>query len=182
MDLKPTSKYSKGGNQAIPPEQVLRDTWYSITINPADKYQFWNNEKRLLRFYAKAIENIPMDNIEGHLFLELSKNGRLHYHGEIRITDTLRFFLDDIKKLEEYGHYEIDTIAEIDDWIAYCLKQQTKLKELAGWNIHLDRLKRLKAIKLETDVVNTIPKYWQLESDSTPRDPGKHKKSKCAKH
>lgn len=153
------------GNTCLPIEQIMVDTVYSITINPSDKYQFWNNPKRLLRFHAKAIEMLPLDFIEGHLFLEISPNGRLHYHGYIRILDPLNFLLLHVKRLEEYSHYEIDTIQDISDWLAYCMKQQVKYPELYTWKLNIGFLNQLRAIKVHEEKVCVLDYFDRYKNN-----------------
>lgn len=110
------------------PELVLVDTEYTLTINPNDDFQFFNDIgserikksenhiKYLMRKYPNFIMNLQ---------LEVSRTGRLHWHGTIlfkkqkHITD---FYLEAIHDLLLKHHIEMDTIADPQKWKEYCLK------------------------------------------------------------
>lgn len=57
------------------------------------------------------------------LHLEVSKAGRLHYHGIITPRDELDFLLSVPNKFKKLGFYEIDTIDDISIWKEYYTKQ-----------------------------------------------------------
>lgn len=130
-DTRKTNFYEKG--------------WYSITINPSDKYQYFGKSDRMQQFrnhVHTGLLFLKAMHIDYHLYTELSepkdntkwsKNGpRLHCHGIIRFRSTLsikNFLLMGIYNLTRWCIYDIDTIKDINIWEQYCLKQQHIIKE-----------------------------------------------------
>jgi len=123
----------------------LEKGWYSITINPDDKHQFFGKADRMQQFrsYVHAgLLFLKTMHIDYHLYLELSepktnakwsKNGpRLHCHGILRFRSTLsikNFLLMGIYNLTRWCNYDIDTIDSMETWHLYCTKQQHIIKE-----------------------------------------------------
>lgn len=67
------------------------------------------------------------------MFIEVSKKGRWHFHGFIKIIDRLRFSIYAAPKLCEYGASKMDILHTTDDyakWLIYCNKQQNEMNDL----------------------------------------------------
>lgn len=122
--------YSKDIN-ILSPEEVKTKTLYTLTIAPSDGLQFWdcNSIQRI----ADSITDIetcviyPLcPNTDIHLTLEVSRTGRIHWHGTIEFTkteDIRMFYLNHIHRLTDNRYMiEIDTINDADYWDVYCNK------------------------------------------------------------
>ncbi len=112
------------------------DTYYSITINPIDKYQFYTNPTRFERFRNFVYENMISTKMEYELYIEISEphgmktqgytGPRLHLHGYLLFrngTELRQFLLSGYYKLLRFASVDIDTIADRQVWKTYCTKQ-----------------------------------------------------------
>lgn len=123
----------------------LEKGWYSITINPDDKHQYFGKADRMQQFRTHVHNGLlflKAMHIDYHLYTELSepkdnekwsKNGpRLHCHGIIRFRSTLsikNFLLMGIYNLTRWCMYKLGHITDVTIWETYCLKQQHIIKE-----------------------------------------------------
>lgn len=116
-------------HNCIPPEDIHPEKIYSFSYNPQEQPLFekfykmklnnlsdWSNQMK------NIFQNLKFCNIEVNL--ELSRKGRFHYHGVIKIDKPIEFVLHDLKMLAHYGTYEIDHINNFEQWNTYCEKQQ----------------------------------------------------------
>lgn len=118
----------------IPYEKMEENVEYAISINPADEWQYWNAEDRL-ETYLKCHKNYLrrlaiLGNVhvcQFNLYLEISQNGRLHYHGKLKVFSKKLFYIYVIHKLQIRYTYEIDVINDADKWHEYCTKQDLML-------------------------------------------------------
>lgn len=104
---------------------------YAFTYNPIDQpkegpqgYMDW--------FYSQKQFFEKFQYCKFRLYVEVSKKGRWHFHGLIKIVNRLRFTIKDIKNLMPFGHICVRHIRSMDDfvnWLAYCHKQQLELQE-----------------------------------------------------
>lgn len=134
--LRTTNFYEKG--------------WYSVTVNPDDKHQFFGKVDRLQKFREhmhNGLLFLKAMHIDYHFILECSEpksnekwsklGPRLHCHGIIRFRSTLsikNFLMVGMYNLTRWCMYDIDTIGDINDWKAYCTKQCHIMKELPFTN------------------------------------------------
>ncbi len=113
------------------------NTWYSITINPCDKYQFFGNIDRLQKFRNYFYELFVSNWCQYEMFIELSEprgtliykyqGPRLHLHGKIKFSGKammIAFLLDGVRRLCHVGSIDIDSIDDTDVWLTYCTKQK----------------------------------------------------------
>lgn len=127
-------------------ENVVLGTKYTLTINPSEQYftKYLRHDmvtKGLLELFAST------RSCAGHVFLELSPHGRIHYHGTIEILDPFDFYSFFVHRLEEHGTIEIDTIEKADVWDTYCKKQLAYMKCKKGYVLkYLDKFDHLKDI------------------------------------
>lgn len=123
-----TDKRNFAKQNIIAPENWELDTYYSITLNPCDDYQYWSEisderikkSKNHMKYLIRRYCNIHMD-----LYLEISRTGRLHWHGTIKISHinhVREFYLVVIHELMTKHHVDVDTIEDMDKWIEYCTK------------------------------------------------------------
>jgi len=115
----------------VAPEDIEVGKEYSITINPNDDHQHWNDIDRISKVQAYLhahLKDYPNSWIVSQM--EISRNGRLHIHGTIKFTS-----LDAIKKFYLFGihvwlktmNIEIDTIDTEEDmeyWTDYIIKSK----------------------------------------------------------
>ncbi len=134
MDKEKTSWQTSGkGSKSIDPNDISLRTKYafSLNINPnrlKGTYGFdYNDYKTVLKTLFKHQDT------QWRGALEYSKMGRLHYHGWVKFTSNLAkaFFYQALHGIRSYN-YELDTIANIDDWITYIFKSKDHMGELAN--------------------------------------------------
>jgi len=83
--------------KCIKPECIDTSVWYSISFNPDDNHQYFNEEyilQRLKKFnqYWNVTFNKYLNNTCYYkLQMEISSRGRLHYHGRINIVNIISF-------------------------------------------------------------------------------------------
>ena len=126
----------------ISPELITVDTEYTFTVNPSDDFQFFKEIgseriKKAQNHMTYIIRQNP--NVKINLQLEISRTGRLHWHGTLmfkHLKHVTTFFLETIPDLLTKHHIEIDTIADKAKWKEYCLKQ----KHLIDVNLYTDDL------------------------------------------
>lgn len=118
--------------QTILPYEELEDGCvYAFTYNPIDQPKpgalgelEWFDEMRQF-FYGLQYSKY-------RLYTEVSKTGRWHFHGLIKITDRLRFTIREIGQLMTFGNLCMKRFKTTDDhmnWLAYCNKQQNELQD-----------------------------------------------------
>lgn len=111
-------------------EHAKINTLYSFSYNPesqpcsyaSDRIQKWYSEM------VKVISSLKACNVV--LNLEISKLGRLHFHGTIQISSLWKFYYYDVPKLMVEGSFEIDTIKSIEDWQAYVDKNKDEMSKM----------------------------------------------------
>lgn len=140
MNVKKSDSKFDGnyGAQSIPPEDIVLNQWYSLTINvppSALKGQFlldYNVHEKLLSLNFKTIKYLQFK-----FALELSKFGRMHLHGCVRMTKPLAVanFYQALYNMN--CNYSFDTIKPedlacmetgTDTWTKYMLKGQWYIK------------------------------------------------------
>lgn len=106
-------------------EDVMDGDVFSFTFNPNDTYQFWDDNCRTEKFHdwARTLFTNIFPKFDVHLCLEISPQGRLHYHGLIKINNRKHFYENYIFMLKEYAQVEIDTISDPAYWYWYMHKQ-----------------------------------------------------------
>lgn len=119
--------FVEGPEYAISPEQIKIDTEYAITINPSDEHQYFRSSDRLkdfTNFWQTYIQNLQCDLV---LHLEVSKLGRLHWHGLIKFPkqqNINNFYLNDIHNLTLRSMQLIKPITDSGKWQEYCQKSK----------------------------------------------------------
>lgn len=147
--LKGVFKGEKGGKMNKLPEfeKMRNGDVYAFTYNPEDKDQYWHEPKwemRIIKFH-KYHDNLfkSIVGINYYLHLEISKAGRLHYHGIIRLMNKLQFYVNGITNLNETGQFEIDTINNMGIWMDYCKKQELYKEYYILQNISRDQYNQI---------------------------------------
>jgi len=115
-----------------------KDTYYSITLNASDKYQYVgkSSKDRMALFRANYYAIlIGMEDTNYLLYTEISEprnvnstiGPRLHLHGFIKFKTNSaikEFLLSTHYKLNRLGIVDMDTCEDQDYWRSYCKKQQ----------------------------------------------------------
>lgn len=117
-------------NQIPDLEDLKVDQWYAITINPQDKYQFFNRVNRITDCLHKMRDDVlqHIGSYDYKIWPELSPKGRFHVHGIIRVTDKINFYLYCVPALLSRGTLVIKEIEDPLIWEEYC-KKQSELHE-----------------------------------------------------
>ncbi len=117
----------------------VKHKWYSLTLNPCDKYQYLgcvNRFKKFIDMINELFIHYPSIGIHYVFWIELSEprelshlsaGSRLHIHGKIKMFSqkaVRTFLLQELYKLSRYGQLKIDTISNEILWEDYCKKQQ----------------------------------------------------------
>lgn len=115
-------------------ETIVKGKAMAFTFNPDDAGQFWHEKKRkptdLSRVDMCANHMIDLlwfhnTTFKAYLQMEVSKHGRLHFHGLIRINDIRKFFVNTVRSLQHHGTYcikEFTSAEAIPEWEKYCEK------------------------------------------------------------
>lgn len=112
----------------ISPEEIQLKQVYAITINPSDKRQYFDctdRVQKLTEYMEKLILTVP--NIGFHLWMECSRNGRLHFHGTISFPsyDSIRrFYVIQLHSWLDLLNIEMKVIDNVEKWNAYCIKSK----------------------------------------------------------
>lgn len=130
----------------LSPEQIDVDKEYTFTVSPNDDYQFWNDKQseRLkkatnhMTYIARQYMNLDLC-----LYVDVSRNGRIHWHGTIRFKTRLsikEFYTEIIHELLTKHQIEMDTIKDLEIWLSYC----TKVKHLWDEKVFTNTLIKMK--------------------------------------
>lgn len=145
MVEKKTDFY-KPKNSNINIEDIEYNHWYAITINPQKQYY----NKGYLR-YSDVMQEITkllnqyIGEIEYFMYMEVSKLGRLHFHGYIKYKKDLDLvYMTLIPDLVDKYSFEIDYINDPDIWAEYISKQTEcfKFKNIIQYppNLEFDKI------------------------------------------
>lgn len=157
---------SDSGNELY----YVPDKWYSITINPSEKYQHFGHPNRLTKFENEVSEVFRgcAEHVEFLFYVELSEprgnligsvskttgscnhqGSRLHIHGIFRLignNGVREFLLTYMYKWLQLGFTNIDTCDDMDKWERYCKKQQVIMR-LKPWTNRKESLLKKKNIR-----------------------------------
>lgn len=160
-----TNQYIKKAYSMPKIELFKLKTFHCISINPDDGHQYfeekdWRKRLDLFKTNQAIILNRILQPCKYILNIEVSEQGRLHWHGYIKVMhvdDLKRLYLTQIIKLKSMATYEVDTIKDDDVWHTYCNKQ----KDL--WGIQItseDKISKLALMDVESEVTyKKIPTF-----------------------
>jgi hypothetical protein len=127
--------FKKAKNEIPNMEDIDCDTQYAFTLNPSDKHQHFGKTNRLSKCITE-LEVILFHNSASYcLFPEISKKGRVHYHGYIKIHNPYNFFLNAIHYILNHGTIVIKKIEDEGKWEDYILKQHGIMLEECQINL-----------------------------------------------
>jgi len=120
--MKPTTSTS-----IVSPEAIVPKKKYTYTLSPDDDHQYWKCTDRIDKLQEfMLLEILRYPNVDIVAKMEVSRTGRLHYHGTISFLDKeaiKHFFVIAIHDILKFSQLEIDTIADEDKWNQYIAKQ-----------------------------------------------------------
>ena len=128
-------KYAQNSNcrwKCLPMESLQQGELYTFSLNPESQPAMYQ-ENKIQKWYSGIVKDLSkIKHAEYHLKLEMSRLGRLHYHGTIRVTCVWKFYLEDIAKLCAIGSFEIDGIDSMDEWQRYMDKNEIQMREMCN--------------------------------------------------
>jgi hypothetical protein len=101
--------------------------YLAITINPADQFlneiTYSRRAQKFCSYWHAKLQSVPSD--EYQFNLELSRYGRLHWHGYVKVDDPcLMANWVAIKKYKKNSNIDVDTVDDIDVWKKYIMKDE----------------------------------------------------------
>lgn len=142
--------FYKQKNVAIDPEDVDPKMLYALTICPESQYDDTKNSTYLKR--PEYVMSVIVNKLEhgkesfNYYLLPESKNGRIHAHGYLQITDPLHFDIFVLPLWKAFCTYYIKS--SDSGWYTYCTKQ-CKLWSTVEFNLKVVK----RSIKL-IDIIN----------------------------
>lgn len=134
MNGKPKKRLSfEDKHKTIPPEEIEKGRGYTFNFNPEDqpsrdgsgvfkRNTFCEFDERVKKVLSRC------GNATIKAVWEISRKGRWHLHGTIKIHNVIEFYINDLQRLMFHGTLEIDTISDISKWETYCYKQKTLME------------------------------------------------------
>lgn len=109
------------------PECVKVDTCYAISIAPTDDYQHWSDEENRLKNFVEFWQAyIQILTAEVLAYTEVSKLGRLHFHGTIKFktqSNINTFYIHNVHPLTKRCMVHITLITD-ELWDVYMTKSK----------------------------------------------------------
>lgn len=126
-----TTQGWKEKHKAPSPEDVDTKQLYSFNFNPIKQPKVGQLGSYLNKIWDEIDGCI---NCTVQMVPELSRLGRLHFHGIVSIDKIMQFYLSDIHKLMKEGTVYIDTIDDLGLWNEYMFKQRTLMQDFIESN------------------------------------------------
>lgn len=130
--------YDNSKWKCLSPEDLKIGKKYSFTLNPL--LQYFDCEKRV-----QLVQEFVFDlllhldkSFNCKLVMEISKGGRIHYHGCIEFKDIIKFFIHNVNRLQSNFTYEIDEINGPEKWQEYVVKQKDMWPDKRQLEINID--------------------------------------------
>lgn len=139
---------------------------YTFTVNPSDRYQYFNKIDRFRKAYRSArsyLANICY--AEYDLYPEISKTGRIHWHGYITMLNAASFQLYDVPMMSKYSIYEIDFLTDPLVWHDYIEKDKTQMKKLTDHLIIMYKITNKLKSGEECTILEALNKFGASADD-----------------
>lgn len=125
--------------KVIKPEDIVIKNRYSFSFNPEEQpkpQRFYNVTLNCFESWSQKVYEVfaSLRFAEVETFMEISKGGRLHFHGYIKVNDIPSFYFYEIPKLKHYGTFEIDIINDPMLWDLYIKKQKSFMSKFCKKN------------------------------------------------
>lgn len=149
----------------VSPEEIEVNKLYAITMAPNDDLQYWTDEERVSKLEHYMINYILKDAPAViDITMEVSRTGRLHYHGTIMFPirrNIHNFYINTIHKWLNKFIIEIDTIKDLTVWLTYCGKCKDVMMEDVKIHSTKALMKRLKhEERIPMKPIQMEPKEW----------------------
>lgn len=122
--------YDKPKHQIIHPEDVNTNHCYAFTFNPNSKPEI--GKVNAFKVWYDMIAHLLCDVCiasKYRVYTEISCMGKFHFHGLIRITNIMNFYIHDVQTLTMNGTVVIKERTNEDEWEDYYLKQQDFIQD-----------------------------------------------------
>lgn len=120
----------------VEPEVLVPNVNCTFNINYAIEDNKSNRNKSFFETIHEQSRNINgLKHCEYKLYPELSRVGKVHWHGEISFKNYTQiglFYAIQLPQLLKIAQVEIDTIADPEKWATYQLKGQAYMKKLCA--------------------------------------------------
>lgn len=157
----------------------------AITLNVADSGQFFNDNISNRLWNAYVIYNNfchkyikPWADYD--IYTEISRKGRIHCHGVIRITDYIKYYVQYARKLDRLDsmNVDLDTISDMDKWLEYCRKDSLLMstmyeKEARGGKYQLTQYlpcARKEKINTKAKITTELSLYFDIGASSVEHE------------
>lgn len=160
-------KENKPANIMLKPEEVVIGSEYAFTLNPVAQPGI-GKVNSFMDWY-QMFEHVFRDCCvasEYRIYIEISPMGRFHFHGKIKITNIMNFYIYDVKTLTNASTCVIKVMENPDEWEDYYLKQQQFMQDY----LIKELCTPFTRPKAELIMINTFKDY--PESLSCKRYPG----------
>lgn len=152
--------FEKPRNCNLKMEDIKEGIEYSLSLNPSEQH-FKQSLNRTINVIADLLKLFrPDKSCGGHVYLECSPHGRLHFHGHIYILNIYEFYTYMIPKIEDKYTMEIDTIKDEKVWDDYIMKQQLIIPKMYRGGYCLDYKQHIPD--------KDIPQFFQREETQAP--------------
>lgn len=108
-------------NKFPKPEDLRMDFCYTFTYNP--EQQYIGDIDRIKKAVRAFKNKMNFACLAYKVYLELSSNGRIHFHGYIKIKEIKEFYLFAVPAMCAHASTEMDTIEDDEVWYNYITKQ-----------------------------------------------------------
>lgn len=111
---------------------------HAMTITFIDRLLF----KYKVEFLVRELERIhkKTKGVLKYMYVsDISKNGRLHFHGTVEFQD-VKYIVNLRRKLSKFGITKCKVIDDVPGWCHYCVKQYTE-KGKEGVKLKLEDMK-----------------------------------------
>lgn len=101
--------------------------YLAITINPAEQFlneiTYSRRAQKFTSYWHAKLNTVPSENYQWNL--EISRYGRLHWHGYVKVDDPcLMANWIAIKKYKKNSNIDVDTVDDLQTWIKYITKDE----------------------------------------------------------
>jgi len=140
-----------GKAKIISPEELALKTKYTFTINPNDKRQYFectDRIEKLTSFMEQELLEIP--NVDVDVYMECSRNGRLHFHGtiEFKTKDSIKhFYVIKMHQWQQFSNIAIEPLKEPEKWLEYCTKSKSIIDVQISTKNVFDKYRKVKVDK-----------------------------------
>lgn len=104
-------------------DDIIAGQPYAFTYNPSDKHQYFGQPNRLNKSVVDLDSILLYKSMKYELYPELSRKGRIHFHGYVVFDQIVDGYMYSIPLLLKHGTVVIKQIDDNNTWLQYCLKQ-----------------------------------------------------------